>query len=250
MSATILDDAYRLLGVGPRSDMRMVRNRYQSQTSRLEAAYRMIVDHRKNSRTKHLVIDLEVPLEDIYNGATRQIQTPVVTVCPQCNGNGCDPCLKKGVVSKQQEHVVRITRGVPDGKRIVVKGYIDQHKQRQSRDLIVYVHEKSGHPVFRRKGLDLYTTVDISLHQALTTPVLTLTHLDGRTLYFQWKTPLRAFDQVHRIHGLGMIRGERRGDLYMAYRVLLPENGNHLRTLLGDLEETVVVPDGQMVHRI
>jgi len=165
---------------------------------------------------KNLVHPLDVTLEQLYTGftkkmaITRDIIDPAVgvTTCRSCDGQGvkiqvvrmgtymqqlqsaCDACQGQGksfVVKKERKILeVFIDKGAPDGHKIQFRGEADEKPGYETGDVVFVVNEKE-HPVFTRKGADLYINKEITLLEALTGFEIEVTHLDGRKLLI--KTP-------------------------------------------------------------
>ncbi|VDM94976.1 unnamed protein product [Thelazia callipaeda] len=149
-----------------------------------------------------VVLDLWVTLEEVYNGNFIEIkrvkpiykQTKGTRKC-NCHdemraeqlGAGrfqmfsvkvCDEC--PSVVLKQETRFVEveIEVGVDEGQTQTFSGEGEPHIEGQPGDLI-FVTRIEKHPVFERRGLDLYTNITISLQDALNGFRMEITHLDG-----------------------------------------------------------------------
>ena len=79
---------------------------------------------------------------------------------------------------------VSIEKGMYDGQRITFSGEGDQKPGLEPGDIVVVLDEKE-HPVFRRKGIDIFMKMPVSLSEALTGLKRTVKTLDGRTLVLQ-----------------------------------------------------------------
>ena len=108
-----------------------------------------------------------------------QIQQP----CPKCAGKGeiikekCPSCHGSRVFKKNDQLEVKIEKGFPDGEHIVLELEGDQHPGQVPEDLM-FVIRTMPHPKFRRKGNDLYTSLNITLAESLGGFNRSLTHLD------------------------------------------------------------------------
>ena len=109
--------------------------------------------------------------------------------CADCNGEGeimdkkkmCKKCKGKKVERQKKKHKIELDKGAPNGDKIVMSGHGHQipDLDTEDGDLIIVIQQKK-HPVFKRKGADLYITQEITLLQALTGVDFSITHLDGR----------------------------------------------------------------------
>ena len=134
-----------------------------------------------------------------------------VVFCPACSGTGyiehqrkfgnfmqkvrqpCKTCGKSGIVlapgatSKKEKTTVQITvkPGTVKGTRMIISGESDEKPGKSPGDICFIVKEKD-HPIFtQRKGSTLYTTMNITLKQALTSPKLSIQHLSGKSIDIQ-----------------------------------------------------------------
>jgi DnaJ family protein A protein 2 len=109
--------------------------------------------------------------------------------CGDCKGEGeiinakdrCKGCLGKKVVNERKVIEVFIQRGMKEGQTIVFAGEADQTPGIEPGDVVIVIEEQP-HPVFKRKGDDLYAEVEIDLLTALAGGQFVLKHLDDRAL--------------------------------------------------------------------
>lgn len=89
---------------------------------------------------------------------------------------------------------VEIEVGVDDGQAQVFSGEGEPHVEGEPGDLKFLIRIEK-HPIFERRGLDLYTNVTISLQDALNGFRTEITHLDGHkvevnshfsSMFFVW----------------------------------------------------------------
>jgi molecular chaperone DnaJ len=106
--------------------------------------------------------------------------------CPDCGGKGsvisqpCPKCKGHGRVKKPKEVRVRIQSGVDDGDRIRVagEGEAGAHGGPPG-DLLIDIRLQP-HPIFRRKGDDLYCEVPIGFCTAALGGIVDVPTLNGR----------------------------------------------------------------------
>ena len=127
---------------------------------------------RKQPSNRTLRYQLEVTLEELYQGKTRK----VTVEAPQRNLYYHEDSSRK----KQVE--VAIPRGGHPGQNIVLSGEMDfDSRDGPPGDLIFQLHPRP-HKVFSRKGHDLALEVKISFHEAICGCKRTFKHLDGRSI--------------------------------------------------------------------
>eukprot|EP00980_Cylindrotheca_fusiformis_P028110 scaffold22581_cov123-Cylindrotheca_fusiformis.AAC.7 len=177
---------------------------------------------------------LEVTLEDLYNGVTQEV---VVT----------SPNERK----RQKNVQVHIPKGSIQGQPIVLSGEMDFANDTPG-DL-VFVVSQTPHPVFTRKGHDLAMELTISLEEAICGLQREIRHLDGTSIWVESarnseKPTLIQTGEVQVLKGRGMPKRNNtgdHGDLYIQFRVLMPESKNsylseeeytELRRLLSKLQ--------------
>lgn len=113
-----------------------------------------------------------------------------------CQGERINPLLRcktcKGLKVTRERKVldVSIEKGMHDGQRITFPGEGDQKPGLERGDIVIVLEEKE-HPLFVRKGVNLFTKMRLSMSEALTGLRRTLRTLDGRTLVVQ------GLDSIH-----------------------------------------------------
>lgn len=166
---------------------------------------------RRRQKTKDVVQNLKVTLEQMYSGYTKKMaitrqvidRKKGVQECRECDGRGvkvevvrmgpmiqqmqsqCHNCGGQGksFQTKQEREVleVHIQKGSPDGHKVVFREMADEHPDADAGD-VVFVLKQQEHADFKRKGADLFIERKISLVEALCGFTMELTHLDGRKL--------------------------------------------------------------------
>lgn len=172
---------------------------------------------------------MRVQLRQIGPGMVQQIQS----VCNNCKGSGkvmdekdkCKSCKGKKVYKDRKILEVVVEKGMKHGQKIRFAGEADEAPDTIPGDVIFVVQEKE-HDVFKRKGSDLITTMDLELTESLCGFTKTITHLDGRVLRIDTKP-----GQVTKPDGVRMISGEgmpyhgnpfTKGRLFVVFRVKFP----------------------------
>jgi molecular chaperone DnaJ len=164
-----------------------------------------------------------------------------IGVCPKCRGQGtfiespCPACRGRGSIQKTRKIQLRIPKGIDDGAHLRLQGQ-GEHPAgvRQSGDLYVVVHMKK-HPLFERRGDDLYRKLAITFPQATLGANLSVETLHGKE---RLKIPeATESGNLFKLRGSGMprIRGSGYGDLYVLIQITTPKKLNKRAKLL--LEE-------------
>lgn len=178
---------------------------------------------------------IEVSLEEAYHGATKSLSVSLQDTCQQCGGTGaartrsgyftlgqvCSTCHGRGTVPRNKRLEVRIPAGVQDGSKIRLAGEGLTGRGGQRGDLYLIVRMRA-HPVFERKGDDLYVDVDVPYTTAALGGEVRVPTLKGSVTM---KVPAGTQSgQVFRLAGQGMprLKGGGYGDLYARVRVTVP----------------------------
>ena len=159
-------------------------------------------------------------------------QTMQISSCQQCGGTGkivsnpCRKCGGDGVIRKKETLKIRIPAGVEDGMQITVRG--EGHATKKggvNGDLLVVVQE-AEHPVFKRKGQDLYSEKKISIAQAINGGDVTIDLLGGSKGSLRVEGGTQS-GTVVRMRGKGLSAvegyGYGYGDLYVELNVYIPK---------------------------
>ncbi|KAK9888436.1 hypothetical protein WA026_000684 [Henosepilachna vigintioctopunctata] len=153
-------------------------------------------------RGADITMDVLVTLEDLYSGTFIEItrNKPVMRAAKgtrKCNcrqemitrnlGPGrfqmmqqtvCDECPNVRLVNEERTLEMEVEPGMVDGQETRFTAEGEPHLDGDPGDLILKV-KTQPHPVFERRGDDLYTNITLSLQDALTGFTMELKHLDG-----------------------------------------------------------------------
>jgi len=151
-----------------------------------------------------------------------------VVICDQCRGTGkiiknpCKECKGKGTIKKNKDIKVRVPPGADTGNAIRLEGEGDTGEA-QNGDLYVVLHVQK-HPVFERRGDDIYIQKDISFASAALGGKIDVAGLDGGN-----KLEIPEGTQTgstFRIRGKGIkhLDGHGQGDEYVMVKVVTPKN--------------------------
>ena len=152
-----------------------------------------------------------------------------VRTCPECGGSGkmvkdkCPDCRGAGYVSNRKKISVTIPAGIDDGQSIRIRDKGEPGVNGGPRgDLLVEVRV-AEHPIFQRRGMDVYSTAPISYAQAALGGKLRITTIDGEVEYDV--KPGTQTDSRIRLRGKGIpsLRNKNtRGDHYVTLVVQVP----------------------------
>jgi len=154
-----------------------------------------------------------------------------VIACDQCNGKGkliknyCKECKGKGTVEKSKDIKVRVPPGADTGNAIRLEGE-GEAGEAQNGDLYVVLHVQK-HPVFERRGDDIYIQKEISFASAALGGKIDVVGLDGGN-----KLEIPEGTQTgstFRIRGKGIkhLDGHGQGDEYVLVNIITPQNLNN-----------------------
>ena len=168
------------------------------------------------------------------------------TQCPHCNGTGmitikkCGSCNGAGRAEQIEALKVRIPKGVATGQKLKLRAKgNDPRAAGETGDLYVIINVNE-HPLFQRRGSDLFCTVPIAFTQAALGAEVDVPTLDG-------KTTIRvnagtSSGKILRLAGRGLptMKGNRKGDLHLELSIETPQKLNEKqRKALQALEKTL-----------
>lgn len=169
------------------------------------------------------------------SGERQQIRTEgamkVVTLspCPRCRGRGtiieapCPDCRGAGVVTLPREIKVQIPPGVENGMLLRLAGQGETGPRgAQPGDLLIRLYVQP-HPLLKRHGDDLYTTVSATFPDAALGTKVLVPCLDGENVRLTIPPGTQSGTTL-RVRGKGMPRlnGRGTGDLLVVVEVRTP----------------------------
>lgn len=154
------------------------------------------------------------------------------SVCPDCNGEGyvpekpCNVCKGEGRIKEKKEIELEIPAGVDSGQILKFRGKGQAgRKQGQAGDLYVRISVRP-HPVFKRRGDDLYTRQKIKYSTAVFGGEVEFPSLrKGKKIVLKIPkgTPSSKVFKISR-RGVPRFAGFGSGDLYVEAQVDVPKN--------------------------
>ena len=151
-------------------------------------------------------------------------------VCPECGGQGsqpekpCNVCKSEGRVQKEEKIKVIIPAGVDSNQILKIKGQGEAGRRGgKPGDLYLRILVKR-HPVFGRKGDNLYLREEISFSQAALGDEVEAPTLEGKKILLKIPAGTES-GKVFRISkkGIPHFAGLGRGDLYVELIVKTPK---------------------------
>jgi molecular chaperone DnaJ len=166
-------------------------------------------------------------------------------VCPECGGEGyrpeksCNVCRGEGRVKAEETIKIFIPAGVDTNQVIKVEGKGEAGKKGgRPGDLYIRIFVKK-HPIFARRGDDLYVSVPISFSQASLGDEIEVLTLEGSKIFLAVPSGTES-GKILRISGKGVPRfsSHGRGNLYVQLEIKTPKKINKKqKELLEKLKE-------------
>ncbi|MFA5013036.1 MAG: molecular chaperone DnaJ [Candidatus Paceibacterota bacterium] len=169
-------------------------------------------------------------------GRVQQIRKTILgtftqyTICPECKGEGskpekpCNVCDAEGRIKKSEKIIIKIPAGVDNNQVIKVKRKGDAGRRGGTEgDLYARIFVKP-HPLFQRKGDDLYLEEDISFSEAAMGDEIKIPTLEGNKLILKVPAGTQS-GKVLKIskRGIPHFAGFGRGNLYVELNVQIPQ---------------------------
>lgn len=165
--------------------------------------------------------------------------------CERCGGTGrivanpCPNCHGNGLVRRRHKLEVNIPAGIDDGQALPLRGQGDYGRNGGPAGDLLLIISVRPHPIFTRKGYDVWCEVPVTFPQAALGAEITVPTLDGRVAYTlpAGTQPGEAF----RLRGKGIrnLGHNSRGDQYVRIVLEVPKNLNEKQKgILRDFEES------------
>lgn len=156
--------------------------------------------------------------------------------CEVCNGKGqiiknyCKKCRGQKLLKEKTPLVINIDKGMEDNHVFEFAGEGNQQPGMANGDLIIGT-ERKPHPVFERIGSNLYTTMTLTLQEALFGFSKNLTMLDGSSRAIK-KTSVTQPNQTDVFPDWGMPEKGFRGKMFITFQVILPSTTKGIEAIL------------------
>jgi len=163
-----------------------------------------------------------------------------LTICDNCQGRGkvpekiCNVCQGRGFENVKEDISFTVPPGVEDGSIIAIKGKGNYDLNFGTGDLLVKVNVKP-HPIFKTKGPNIYSTVDISYPTAVLGGKIEVKTIQGSVFL---EIPPGTQNQTQfRLRGKGMPKGYSFGDHIVTVNIKIPTKvSSKAKILLKELE--------------
>jgi len=167
------------------------------------------------------------------------------TVCPECGGEGkkpkqpCNVCKGEGRIKGEEKISIFIPAGVDSGQIIKIEGKGEAGRRGgKAGDLYIQIFVKK-HPLFNRKGDDLYLVLPITISQAVLGGEIKVPTLEGKKIILKIPAGTKS-GKIFRIKGKGIPHFSNRGqgDLYVELNIDIPKKiTKEQKELLRKLQE-------------
>jgi len=169
-------------------------------------------------RTRDICFDLNVDLEDFYNGKKKKLNIKRKRIVEIDN--------KQKVIEEKKKLIISIERGMKDEQQLRFEGEADQIPGYTPGDVVITLIENE-HPIFQRDNDNLVIIKNINLYQAYNY-LFDVTHLDSRIIRITKNNSdaLHLNDSIRKISGQGMpIYNEAGyGDLFIRFNLVIPKS--------------------------
>lgn len=151
-------------------------------------------------------------------------------ICPECEGEGlkpeklCNVCKGEGRVRTQEQLRVTIPAGVDTNQLLKIEGKGDAGKRKgRTGDLYLRIRIKP-HPIFQRKGDDLYLNAPISFSQAVMGDEIEVPVIDGGSMALQVPEGTES-GRILKVPGKGLPHFARlgRGTMFVELEIKVPK---------------------------
>ena len=148
--------------------------------------------------------------------------------CPDCNGTGkrkqpCPTCNGAGTVRRPESFDVRIPAGVDTGSRVRVSGKGNSGVNGGPPGDLYIVTDVEPHPVFERKGDNIYVKVPVTITEAALGAKVDVPTIDG-TSTIKIPQGTQSGQRLRlREKGAPSLRGNARGDEFVEVQVVVPK---------------------------
>ncbi|MBI5441848.1 MAG: J domain-containing protein [Deltaproteobacteria bacterium] len=180
------------------------------------------------------------------------------TGCSQCGGSGkrvterCPHCSGEGVARREKIVEVSIPAGVEEGQQVRLEGEGEEIAGGIPGDLYITLQEEE-HPLFERRGADLFSPLRIDLLKAVEGGTVELPGPDGNPLTVDVEEGIQSGTvKVLEGRGLPVLRHPgRRGNLYLQVWVTTPSglDAEQKAALRCAVAGQCEVPAGEQPHR-
>lgn len=146
--------------------------------------------------------------------------------CDDCGGTGekvikdnlCPDCFGNKNIIKEKTFELQLNKKLSNNDKIVVENM--GHQLKTGTTNLVIIIKEQPHPVFKRRGNNLYIDMKLRLFQSVYGFSKTLTHLDGNNIVLKYDKMLSHMTTTMKISGAGM---NSTGDLFINIYTHMPK---------------------------
>ena len=181
---------------------------------------------RGRRRGQDFQANVEISLEEAFNGTRKTFSLDLEEPCATCHGSGnvggkpCSTCHGTGWQRARREVDVRISAGVRTGQKVRVSG--EGGGGTDGRGDLYLVVSVAPHPQFERKGDDIAFTLQITAPEAALGATIEVPTLRGKVS--MKVPPSTSSGRTFRLRGYGMprIKGGGAGDELVTVKIVMP----------------------------
>ncbi len=146
--------------------------------------------------------------------------------CPSCLGRGvtmgqdCPSCRGLGTIKRKKVVSVKIPAGIADGETIKLRGLGYPGKNGGPTGNLIIRIKVMGDQKYKREGSDINTSVEITFPQAALGAKVPVQSLSKKIMITI--KPGTQPGTILKLKGLGLAVGDKKGDLYVTVKVLVP----------------------------
>jgi len=164
------------------------------------------------------VYEIEISLEDAYQGTTKSVVLPIEMPCPECGGRGtvrrtlCRRCRGQGTIQQEKRVELKIPKGIREGQTLRL------HVEGQE----IHIKVKfAKHPLFKvLENGNLSCEMSVPFLDLILGGELSIPTLQGKTVVNV--PPGTQNGATLRLKGLGMPQSGKNGDLLLTLKAVFP----------------------------
>ncbi|KAH0791595.1 DnaJ domain containing protein [Histomonas meleagridis] len=168
---------------------------------------------------------IQFPLKDFLTGGERTVSVIRTSKCECPSGQkSCVRCRKNPLIEQIVKHKVAIPPGAMEFHRVYVKGLGDDEHSRGASDVIFIAYTKPDKK-FIRDGVDVISTLTVSLADAIKGSVVEFDNFDGEKINIEIEAGAMHGGQK-RVKGAGLpyyLDTSIRGDLILNIEIEFPK---------------------------
>ncbi len=168
---------------------------------------------------------LTIPFDLAINGGKHVLSINQREICKRCGGRGnlCYECSGTGHVLKVKKISVTIPAGTENGKIIRLSGQGEPSVSGGSPGNLLLTINVEEHPVFERKGLDLYCKTTVNIVQATLGTKIRVKTFHGNTVELKIPAGTNSGKQF-KLKGLGVTAKGKTGDQFVEIQIVTPKS--------------------------